>query len=108
MLLTLLAIPAIQPGLDSQRIREAARTVNIFLGNARNRAEESGRPYGVEIERYGSIGPLQVTSVRLHQIEVPRPMAAILKRRRIEITPTSQGSNQAQVTFPLGTPRPPR
>jgi type II secretory pathway pseudopilin PulG len=93
LLLVIFAIPAVRPGLDAQRLREAARMVNVFLGNARNRAEESGRPYGVEIERVAS-QPL--ASVRLYQVEVPPPYGGDLQNSTIAISATGV------VTFPRG------
>jgi hypothetical protein len=67
--------------------------VNIVLGNARNRAEESGRPYGIEIERVAS-QPL--ASVRLHQVEVPPPYGGDFQNSTIAISATGV------VTFPHG------
>jgi hypothetical protein len=91
LLLALIAIPAVRPGLEGQRTREAARMVNVFVSNARNRAEASGRPYGVEIER---LAGLPLASAVLHQVEVPPPYAGDFQDSRIVIQ--SSGS----VTFP--------
>jgi len=114
LLIALMAIPAVRPGLEGQRIREAARMVNVFLGNARNRAEESGRPFGIEIERLGAdqyrlMGDLSLgvqanavvgqplAGVVLHQVEVPPPYAGEYENSRIIIT--ALRGNRAWVKF---------
>ncbi len=94
LMLALIAIPAVRPGIEGQRTREAARSVNVFLSNARNRAEVSGRPYGVEIER---LTGTPLASAVLHQVEVPPPYAGDFQNSRIAID-----SSSGVVTFPQG------
>ncbi|MGQ9576008.1 MAG: pilus assembly FimT family protein [Thermoguttaceae bacterium] len=72
LLVAVFTVPAIRPGLEGRRLREAARAVNVYLSAARNRAEATGRPVGVEIERLAG-QPLAATTLR--QLEVPPPYA---------------------------------
>jgi prepilin-type N-terminal cleavage/methylation domain-containing protein len=50
MLLTV-AVPLLTPSLESRRMREAARQVNLYLNRARSMAMEKRRPVGVWLER---------------------------------------------------------
>ena len=52
MLLVAVSATAFRPANDSRRIREAARAINVYLGSARNRAMETGRPCGVIFRRF--------------------------------------------------------
>jgi len=72
MLLVLIAVPRMRPGLEERRIREAARSVNVYLSSARSRAIENQRPWGVAILRDAN-SPL--SGVSLIQVEVPVPYA---------------------------------
>jgi prepilin-type N-terminal cleavage/methylation domain-containing protein len=58
--------------VEDRRTREAAREINVFLGSARARAMETGRPCGVMLRRLEN-QPLCV--VGLDQAEVPPPYA---------------------------------
>ncbi len=64
------AIPAMRPALDGRRVREAARAINVYLGTARSRAIETGRPCGVILRRFD--GQPECAMV-LEQAEVPPP-----------------------------------
>jgi prepilin-type N-terminal cleavage/methylation domain-containing protein len=52
LLLAVVTLPMVRPSMEKRNLREAARALNIFLGAARNRAIENGRPVGVLIERF--------------------------------------------------------
>jgi len=65
-----MAIPQMQPALESRRIREAARSINVYFGAARNRAMATGRPCGVLIRRFPG---LPGCSMVLEQVEEPLP-----------------------------------
>ncbi len=69
-ILAAIAVPMIQPALESRRAREAARAVSVYLGSARNRAMETGRPCGVIIRRMEAEGNACMV---LEQAEVPVP-----------------------------------
>jgi prepilin-type N-terminal cleavage/methylation domain-containing protein len=47
LMLVTAAATMIRPASESRRIREAARSINVYLSSARNRAMETGRPCGV-------------------------------------------------------------
>ena len=69
-ILAAIAVPMIQPALESRRAREAARAVSVYLGSARNRAMETGRPCGVILRRMDAdVNACMV----LEQAEVPAP-----------------------------------
>jgi len=72
LLLAALIIPRIQPNVEQARIREAARSVSVFLNAARVNAIESGRPVGVAFQRLAAQG--DACSVAF-QIELPPPYA---------------------------------
>ena len=83
LLVTAIAIPVMRPAMEGRRIREAARAMNVYLGSARGRAAEIGRPCGVLIERYDGNPQLAMT---LHQAEVPPPYAGDLDNAVIKLT----------------------
>jgi prepilin-type N-terminal cleavage/methylation domain-containing protein len=70
VMLAAMAIPAMRPMSEERRIREAARAINVYFGNARNRAIESGRAHGVMFER---LERQPQACVVLRQAEVPPP-----------------------------------
>ena len=68
MILTVMVVPRLQPAAEERAIREAARTVNIYLNAARNQAVASGRPVGVLFRR-NEATPNAATI--LEQVEIP-------------------------------------
>jgi prepilin-type N-terminal cleavage/methylation domain-containing protein len=84
VLLASIAIPAMRPALEGSRIREAARSVNVYLGWARNRALETGRPHGVLFERFDRQPD---ASIVLRQVEVPPPYAGDLTDSVVRLRP---------------------
>ena len=70
------AATLMQPASESRRIREAARSINIYLSSARNQAMETGRPCGVTFRNFSPTG---ITGLRPER----RPMrsAPLLLRR---------------------------
>ena len=67
VMLMALAATTILPATESRRSREAARALNVYLGSARNRAMETGRPCGVIFHRFGTLA----CSMSIDQCEVP-------------------------------------
>ena len=70
VLLLAAAVTRMRPALESRRMREAARAVNVYLGSARNRAMETGRSCGV------ILNPLSATlacALSIDQCEIPAP-----------------------------------
>jgi len=65
---TVITVATVAPSLRGRRLREAARQVNVFLNAARNRAIQSGRPWGVVIERQRGFPS---AGVLLHLSHVP-------------------------------------
>ncbi len=61
------AVPAVRHQKDGRMIREAARSINVFFGVARNRAMETGRPCGVMLRPYETTASVML----LEQVEVP-------------------------------------
>jgi prepilin-type N-terminal cleavage/methylation domain-containing protein len=76
IMMTLMALAARQmrPAVDSRRIREAARAVNVYLGSARNTAMVNRRPCGVVLYPTPGAG-MTMMVMTLEQAEVPPPYA---------------------------------
>ena len=61
-------IPRLRPEIDRTRIREAARSIQLYISSARNQAIATGRSCGVMIEKLpGENG----ASMNLSQVETP-------------------------------------
>jgi len=75
MLLAVIAIPSVRPLAEGRRVREAARSINVYFGRARSRAVESGRSHGVLFERFDQA---RDASILLRQAEVPPPYSGEL------------------------------
>ena len=68
--LILVGLPAMTPTKEARAIREAARSIDLMLGAARNQAMASGRPMGVMLERM----PEQpLAGVTIYPAEEPAP-----------------------------------
>lgn len=72
VLVLAISVPRLRPLMETRRIREAARAANAYIGAARNRAMETGRPVGVVIER---LEQQPEAAVILRMAEVPPPYA---------------------------------
>ena len=71
LMITAAAIPIVVPATRNRQMREATRLVTTYLGAAKARAVQTGRPAGVMIERFnGNAFALQIS-----QVEVPPPYA---------------------------------
>jgi prepilin-type N-terminal cleavage/methylation domain-containing protein len=75
MLLAGMILTAIRPALEARRMREAARSVSTMLYQAKARAVETGRPFGIWIERSDNSDPNAPSSRTLYFAESP-PMYA--------------------------------
>lgn len=82
MMLMVVAVPVIRPGLESRRMREAARQVSVYLASAQAQAARLGRPVGVELVRDADVP--QMCRV-LQQVEVPPPYAGDTLDTRVEL-----------------------
>lgn len=97
LLLLTVVVPRVQPGIEESRLREAARSVNVFLAAARVRALESGRPVGVAFQRL----PEQPNGCRVvYQIQLPPPYAGetLDARVRVALYPAGPSPLVAQVS----------
>jgi prepilin-type N-terminal cleavage/methylation domain-containing protein len=82
-ILLAVAIPIFKPSQQEESMRESARSVYVALGMARNRAIETGRPYGVRFD------PLRGTvdgCAQLSFVSVPPPYAGDYSASRMRIT----------------------
>ena len=66
MILVAAGASVFRPANDSRRIREAARSINVYLSSARNRAMETGRPCGVMLRIFNGAAVMT-----LDQCEIP-------------------------------------
>jgi type II secretory pathway pseudopilin PulG len=93
VLLSSMLIPLLQPVLRGQRVREAARQLNVYLAGAQARAVEQGRPVGVWIERGGHEPTdalnLWYTSYRVNLAEQPEAYTGDLYESRVRIRPNA-------------------
>jgi prepilin-type N-terminal cleavage/methylation domain-containing protein len=91
VLLSSILVPLVQPILRGQRVREAARQLNVYLAGAQARAVELGRPAGIWIERAGHepTDPLNswYTSYRIYPAEQPEPYTGDLLESRVRLRP---------------------
>lgn len=85
MLLAAYALPKLGPMSNDRKIRETARSVNVFLSRARSRALETGRPCGVVFQRLSADvnSPLVNAVGMLYQAEVPPPYAGDTTSARV-------------------------
>ena len=88
MLLAAYALPKLGPMAKERKIREASRSVNVFLSRARSRAIETGRPCGVVFHRVSNDvnNPLSKAVSMLYQAEVPPPYAGDTLDARVRMT----------------------
>ena len=70
MLLAAATIPRLKPEMDRSRVREAARSIQLYLSSARNLAISTGRTCGVMIE---PLAAENGCSMSLTQVETPLP-----------------------------------
>jgi prepilin-type N-terminal cleavage/methylation domain-containing protein len=93
VLLSSMLVPLVQPVMRGQRVREAARQVNVYLAGAQARAVEQGRPMGVWIERAGhevlDAPNLWYTAHRLYPAEQPEPYTGDLFESRMRLRPNA-------------------
>lgn len=93
--LAAISIPVVQPLLKGRRVREALRALDVYLGSARIKAMQTGKPVGVLFERSENNNH---ASVVLRQVAVPPPYAGDMDGALIQLEP---------YTFGAGEPEPP-
>ncbi|MEN6405312.1 MAG: prepilin-type N-terminal cleavage/methylation domain-containing protein [Thermoguttaceae bacterium] len=82
MILVGMVATMMRPATESRRTREAARTLNVYLSSARNRAIELGRPCGVVL-RCMTSGTCAMT---LDQCEVPASYNGLTENSTLVVT----------------------
>jgi Tfp pilus assembly protein FimT len=95
LMVTAAAIPMMAPALRNRQMREATRLVSAYLGAARARAVQTGRPVGVVIEREDG----SAFSLRISQVEVPPPYAGDVQSASAVVTPSATPSTSAQSMY---------
>ncbi len=81
LMVTAAAIPIIAPAMQNRQMREATRLVTSFLGAAKARAVQTGRPVGVVIERFNG----QPFALQMAQVEVPPPYSGDTMQSKVTI-----------------------
>ncbi len=76
LMITAAAIPIVVPATRNRQMREATRLVTTYLGAAKARAVQTGRPAGVMIERFNG----NAFALQMSQVEVPPPYAGDIQR----------------------------
>ncbi len=56
LMLVTVGLTMMRPDVEGRRIREAARSLNVYLSSARNRAIETGTPCGVTFHNFATPG----------------------------------------------------
>lgn len=88
LMVTAAAIPIIAPAMQNRQMREATRLVTSFMGAAKARAVQTGRPVGVVIERENG----QAFAFRMAQVEVPPPYSGDVINSRATIAGFTPGA----------------
>lgn len=104
--LAAIAIPQLQPAMESRRMREAGRSVSVFFGSARTKALETGRPCGVTIEQVRNSNNVVVNNnagIVLRQALVPLPYGgdSATAAGRIKITGQAGGTATFSAEIPI-------
>jgi len=84
MLLAAATIPRLRPEIDRSRIREAARSLQLYLSSARNQAISTGKSCGVMIER---LAAEPGCSMSLTQVETPSPYCGDFSGSVVRVAP---------------------
>ncbi|NQU25198.1 MAG: prepilin-type N-terminal cleavage/methylation domain-containing protein [Candidatus Nealsonbacteria bacterium] len=100
MMLVGVALPTMKPALEARQIREAARSLNVYLGSARSAAMVTGRPCGVMIQRL-DVEPL--CSMVLSQVQVPPPYAGDTLDARAVVKREGMANGIATVSVKLSS-----
>jgi type II secretory pathway pseudopilin PulG len=97
LMVTAAAIPIIAPAMQNRQMRESTRLVTSFMGAAKARAVQTGRPVGVMIERFNG----QPFALQMSQVEVPPPYSGDIVGARLTVTalPSASVSTNAQANF---------
>ena len=106
VMLVAATIPIMASALEGRKTREGARLLNQALADARNRAQEIGRPAGIMIERHANESRVSTT---VYPVEVPPPYSGDLYNSTVQVrvaggqvtaTVTNAGSFTPQLVHP--------
>jgi prepilin-type N-terminal cleavage/methylation domain-containing protein len=103
LLLAGMILTAVRPALEARRIREAARSVSTMFYQAKARAVETGRPFGVMIERAENADPQAPSSRTLYFAESPPIYAGDSENARALIRPGGNCELTGANTSLIGT-----
>lgn len=92
LMITAAAIPIIAPATRNRAMRESTRLTSSYLGEARARAVQTGRPVGVVIERNNGL-PFAFT---MAQIEVPPPYSGDVVGATAVVAITTPGTTEGE------------
>ena len=84
MVLVAAAATRMRPAAEARRIRETARALNVYLGSARNRAMETGRPCGVILHCF-NMASIHC-AMNADQCEVPPSYAGSMQQSVATVT----------------------
>ena len=104
MLLAAATIPKLRPEMDKTRIREAARSIQLYLSSARSLAMTTGRSCGVMLEPLAAENGCSMT---LTQVETPPPYGGDFTGSVATVTPLglpSSNNGIASCKITLSTP----
>ena len=79
MIIAAATVPRLRPAMDNQRMREASRSLHLYLSSARNLAMAEGRPCGIKIERLvshvgtGTVSIEYRCATTVSQVQTPPP-----------------------------------
>ena len=90
VILVTLTATMMRPDVEGRRVREAARSINVYLASARNRAMETGKPCGVIFRNFGAPG----FAMNADQCQVPPNYGGETQDAMIQVVST--GTNTAQ------------
>ncbi len=102
LMITAAAIPIIAPATRNRQMRESTRLVSSYLGAARARAVQTGRPAGVMIERFNG----GAFALQMSQIEVPPPYSGDVVNSKATVVavmtpPSPETEARATATWPF-------
>jgi prepilin-type N-terminal cleavage/methylation domain-containing protein len=90
-------IPRLRPELDRSRVREAARSIQLYLSSARVQAMTNGRSCGVQIERLPAENGC---SMQLTQVETPPMYGGDSMNSIAKVTPAPPPSGSNAHAYP--------
>lgn len=97
LMVTAAAIPMIAPAMRNRQMREATRLVSAYFGAARARSVQTGRPVGIQINRFNG----NAFALQLSQVEVPVPYAGDISGSKATVAITNPGTTAGET--PLTT-----